>query len=231
MFGAVPIDNIKPRDVAESLQVRGPSAKARTSREKALLSHVFNKAREWGITDAPNPYQGVKDFTEAERDRYVTDAEFRAVWEKADPTLRDAMDLALLTGQRPAAVLKIQRGDIRDGALLVRQNKTGAKRAIELVGGLAQVIERIRGRQRERLSAFLVQDDNGRPLSMLALRSRFDKARCAAGASFQFRDIRAKTASDTGDLSHSQRLLGHKNRDMTEHYVRERVGQRVKPLR
>ena len=28
-----------------------------------------------------------------------------------------------------------------------------------------------------------------------------------------------------------RRLLGHKNRDMTEHYVRERVGQRVKPLR
>ena len=47
----------------------------------------------------------------------------------------------------------------------------------------------------------------------------------------RFRDIRAKTASDTGDLGHSQRLLGHKNRDMTEHYVRERIGQRVKPLR
>ena len=57
--------------------------------------------------------------------------------------------------------------------------------------------------------------------------------------SFQFRDIRAKTASDTGDLDYSQRLLGHKsrdklagvNQDMTEHYVRERIGQRVKPLR
>lgn len=64
------------------------------------------------------------------------------------------------------------------------------------------------------------QDDNGRPLSQLALRGRFDKARKAAGVAFQFRDIRAKTASDTGDLGHSQRLLCHKNRDMTEHYVR-----------
>ena len=66
---------------------------------------------------------------------------------------------------------------------------------------------------------------------MLALRGRFAKARKAAGVSFQFRDSRAKTASDIGDLGHSQRLLGHKNRDMTEHYVRERIGQRVKPLR
>lgn len=51
------------------------------------------------------------------RDRYVSDAEFQAVWEKADQTLRDAMDLALLTGQRPADVLKIKREDLRDGAL------------------------------------------------------------------------------------------------------------------
>lgn len=61
-----------------------------------------------------------------------------------------------------------------------------------------------------RQSAYLIQDDDGKPLSLLALRGRFAKARKAAGVSFQFRDIRAKTASDTGDLAHLQRLLGHK---------------------
>ena len=191
----------------------------------------MNFAGPTRYTDAPNPCQGVKGFTESGRDRYVTDAEFQAVHAKADQTLRDAMDLALLTGQRPADVLKLKREDVRDGALFVAQNKTGAKRAIEMVGELAQVIERIAGRKRERLSAYLIQDDNGRPLTSLALRGRFDKARKAAGVTFQFRDIRAKTSSDTGDLGHSQRLLGHKNRDMTEHYVREQIGQRVKPLR
>ena len=33
------------------------------------------------------------------------------------------------------------------------------------------------------------------------------RARKAAGVSFQFRDIRAKTASDIADLGHAQRLL------------------------
>ena len=230
-FGAVLIENIKPHHVRSYLDKRAQTAKARANREKALLSHLFNKAREWGYTDAPNPCQGVKGFTESGRDRYVTDAEFQAVHAKADATLRDAMDLALLTGQRPADVLKMKREDVRDGALFVAQNKTGARRAIEIVGELAQVIERIGGRKRERVSAYLIQDDNGRPLTALALRGRFDKARKAAGVAFQFRDIRGKTASDTGDLAHSQRLLGHKNCDMTEHYVRERIGQRVKPLR
>lgn len=231
VFGEVLIEAIKPHHVRAYLDKRGEKAKARANREKALLSHIFNKAREWGYTDAPNPCQGVKGFTEAGRDRYVTDAEFAAVYEKADQTLRDAMDIALLTGQRPADVLKIKRADLRDGALFVAQNKTGAKQAIAIEGELATAIERIAARKRERLSDFLIQDDNGRPLSMLAMRGRFDKARRAAGVSFQFRDIRAKTASDAGDLAHSQQLLGHKNREMTEHYVRQRTGIRVKPLR
>ena len=38
-------------------------------------------------------------------------------------------------------------------------------------------------------------------------------------------------ATDTRDLAHSQKLLAHKNRDMTEHYVKARMRKRVKPLR
>lgn len=231
VFGRMLIEAIKPHHVRGYLDKRGEQAKARANREKALLSHVINKAREWGYSDAPNPCQGVKGFTEVGRSRYVTDEEFRAVHAAAHPTVRDAMDIALLTGQRPADVLKIRRDDLHDGALHITQNKTGARRAIEITGELASVVQRINARTRQRSSAFLIQDDDGRPLSMLAPRSRFDKARRAAGVSFQFRDIRAKTASDTGNLEHSQSLLGHKNRDMTEHYVRPRIGQRVKPLR
>jgi len=231
VFGRMMIESIKPHHVRGYLDKRGEQAKARANREKALLSHIINKAREWGYTDAPNPCQGVKGFKESGRDRYVSDAEFRAVWEKAGDTVRDAMDMALLTGQRPADVLKIQRADIRDGALWIVQNKTGAKRAIEITGELAELIQRINGRPRVRTSAWLIQDDDGKPLGTFALRSRFDKARTAAGVSFQFRDLRAKAATDTGDLAHSQKLLGHRNREMTEHYVRQRVGERVSPLR
>ena len=141
------------------------------------------------------------------------------------------MDLALLTGQRPADVLKLRRTDIRDGALWIVQNKTGARLGVEVTGELAAVIARINERPRRAISAYLVQDENGQPLTQFALRSRFDKARTLAKVDFQFRDIRAKAATDTGDLAHSQALLGHKTRDMTEHYVKSRNGERVKPLR
>ncbi len=142
------------------------------------------------------------------------------------------MDLALLTDQRPADILKLKRTDIRDGALWIVQNNTAGQRlGVEITGELAAVIARINERPREAISAYLIQDENGQPLTQFALRSRFDKARTLAKVDFQFRNIRTKTATDTGDLAHSQTLLGHKNREMTEHYVKARVGARVKPLR
>ncbi|MBT9466787.1 tyrosine-type recombinase/integrase [Hydrogenophaga sp.] len=231
VFGHMPIDLIAPMHIREYLDIRGQAAKVRANREKALFSHMFNKAREWGYTTAPNPCQGVKGFKEAGRDRYVTNDEFEKVRSLAHFTVVDAMDLALLTGQRPADVLKLQRTDIRDGALWIVQNKTGARLGIEITGELAAVIDRINGRSRTAISAYLIQDEKGQPLSQYALRSRFDKARTLAKVSFQFRDIRAKAATDTGDLAHSQKLLAHKNREMTEHYVRRRIGEVVKPLR
>ena len=135
------------------------------------------------------------------------------------------------TGQRQADVLKLKRTDIRDGALWIVQNKTGARLGIEITGELAATIARVNARPRKAISAYIIQDENGQPLTQGTLRSRFDKARTLAKVDFQFRDIRAKAATDTGDLAHSQTLLGHKNRDMTKHYVKSRSGARIRPLR
>ena len=213
------------------MDIRGQVAKVRANREKALFSHLFNKAREWGYTATQNPCQGVKGFKETGRSRYISDEEFDQMKAQAHFTVVDAMDLALLTGQRPADVLKLKRTDIQDGALWVVQNKIGARLGVEVTGELAAVIARLAERPQHAISAYLIQDENGQPLTHGALRSRFDEARVLANVDFQFRDIRAKAATDTGDLAHSQLLLGHKNRDMTEHYVKSRNVARVKPLR
>jgi len=231
VFGDVPIEAITPVHVREYMDIRGETAKVRANREKALLSHVYNKAREWGYTSAPNPCAGVKGFRENGRDIYVTDEDFRAVYSVAHPTLQDAMDIAYLTGQRPADVLKVKLADIRNDHLHIVQNKTRKHLRIAIEGELKVVIERIAARPRKMASASLLQNEDGTPVSPFELRSRFDKARRLAGVTFQFRDIRAKAASDTGDLAHSQKLLGHQSRNMTEHYVRSRIGERVKPVR
>jgi len=230
VFGDMPIDSIKPNHVRRYLDIRGRQAKVRANRERALLSHLFNCAREWGYTDAANPCAGVKGHKETGRDRYVTDAEFRAVWEQAHFTVQDAMDLAYYTTQRPGDVLRFKRSDISGGELCFTQGKTGQKQRITVEGKLAEVIDRALNRPRKATGLHLVQDERGQRVTGCAMRFRFDQARKAAGVDFQFRDIRAKGATDLDDLAHAQKLLGHKNRSMTEGYAGRRRGQAVAPI-
>lgn len=229
------LEQIEPQHVRQYLRWR-KDAPVRANREKALLSHMWNWAREQGYTALPNPCAGVKGNRETGRDVYVEDDAYRALWEAADVPLRDALDLAYLTGQRPADVLRMTAVDVRGGCLHVRQRKTGAALRIEVSGELAAVLARIS----ERKSALpvhalrLVIDEQGRPLGAAALRFRFDAARRKSGQTFQFRDLRAKAATDKADVAgdrQAQRQLGHTSVVMTEHYIRSRRGEKVTPTR
>lgn len=241
VFGDSPIETITPVDVATYLDGRvdekGNPAPVRANREISLLSHVINFARRRGFTDMPNPCAGVKRNKEHGRDRYVEEAEFQAIYDCADELLRDAMDLLLLTSQRPGDVIRMKRTDIVDGHVHVRQGKTGTKLRIRLEGDLAAVVERMQGRKRQATGVYLVQDDNGQPLTYWQLEARFSAARAAAAkelpavGDIQMRDLRGKAATDLEDLAHAQALLGHKSRTMTEHYVKKRAGERVAPLK
>ena len=109
VFGNVPLDAITPQFVRRYLDARG--AKVAANREKALLSTVFNHAREWGYTASANPCAGVKGHREFGRDRYIDDDELLKVIGVACRPLKDALELAYYTGQRPSDVRKLKRTD------------------------------------------------------------------------------------------------------------------------
>lgn len=230
-----PLDEIEPQYVRQYLAWRGRIVRA--NREKALLSHIWNFAREYGYTAKANPCAGVRGVPERGRDVYVHDDEYRSVWDAAEPPLRDAMDLAYLTGQRPADVLAMDERDLRDGAIEIAQGKTGAKLRIEVAGDLAAALDRIAARKRGYVvrATRLIVDERGQPLTERQLRRMFDAARADAGVSWQFRDLRAKAATDktdaAGDIRQAQAQLGHSTITMTEHYVRKRRGAKVTPTR
>jgi integrase len=225
-FRKATLEQIEPKHI--KLYIRRRSKKGAALFEKRVLSAMWNWAREEGHTTAANPCSGIK-FSHAERkvigklgkrDRYVSDAEFAAVWGRADPILQDAMDLAYLTGQRPGDLLKMLRTDMKDGTLLVVQDKTGAKVPISIEGRLKRVLERALTRPRRIQSIYIIADQNGQRLTYDAMNKRFTKAR--AGADWQFRDIRAKTATDIPDIRRAQQLLGHAKETTTTIYRRSK---------
>lgn len=230
------LDAIEPQHVRQYLRWRA-SAPIGANREKALLSHLWNWARDQGYTALPNPCAGIHRNPEHARDVYVEDETYRAVWQAADAPLRDALDLAYLTGQRPADTLRMDERDIRDGSLHVRQGKTGKALRIAVEGELATVLERIAARKAPLVvrSTRLVVAEDGQRLGKDALRYRFDKARAASGHAFQFRDLRAKAGTDkadsAGDVRQAQKQLGHASVTTTEHYIRNRRGDKVTPTR
>jgi len=212
----------------------------RANRELALFSHMFNHARARGLTKAANPCAGIKKNTESGRNVYVEDDMYARVYANADQPTKDAMDLAYLAGQRPQDTLNYDERDIRDGFLLIDQGKTKKKLRMEVTGELKSVIDRIRARKAayKVVTTALVVNEKGGRLTLRALQLRFGDAREKAGIKpddFQFRDLRAKAATDktdsTGDIRQAQRQLGHESVSMTEHYVRKRRGEKVGPTR
>ena len=166
VFDTAPIDGITPQIIAQYRDKRGATAPVRANREMALLSHIWNVAREWGYTAKENPVKGVRKNKEKPRDFYADDTIWAAVYAQACDELKDAMDVNYLTGQRPADVLKMMLTDIKDGALEVRQNKTKKRLRIMLEDNgvrseLGRVIDRIRARDRKVASLFLIATPSG----------------------------------------------------------------------
>jgi len=247
-FNDAPIDAVTPQFIAQYRD--GRSAKVRANREISLLSHIYNIAREWGIT-ANNPAAGVRKNKEMPRDFYVTEEIWAAVYSVAASELRNAMDLAYLTDQRPADVLSMREADAVNEFLQVSQGKTSKKLRIRLTAAgvlndLGALVERLIEQRRSRgvRTPYLIITD-GRQVTKPMLRLRFDDARDRAIAiakeqgdgllaasirQFQFRDIRPKAASEILDLGDASRLLGHTDKRITETVYR-RVGEIVKPTR
>lgn len=106
------------------------------------------------LTDRENPCQGVRKNKETPRDYYANDAVWKAVYQKGEIELQEAMDLAYLTGQRPADVRLMRVDDLEGVYLRVGQGKTSKKiRILMEVDGqknsLGLLIERIIARPKK----------------------------------------------------------------------------------
>jgi integrase len=239
VYGKTRMDDFKPEYFMLYFDRR--SAKSSAKKELKFLSVIFNWARARGFMKLANPLAGIIRQMKIKegRDIYVTDEMLALVYDCAVPVIQDAIDLAYLTGQRPADVLRMRWDQVRDGSVWVEQGKTKARLQIAIEGELAKLIDRIKSRGIVGMT--LLADPKGQQLKPFGyFRSQFDKARDLAEqraaelgiefTRFQFKDLRAKSASDMETMANARKLLGHSTESMTAKYVRTRVGERVSPI-
>ena len=239
VFGKTAINGLLPEHMLPYFHARSSQASAK--KELKFLGVMCNWGRARGLMSASNPLTGLTRQMKVDEKRnvYVSDIDLALVYKHAGAVIKDCLDLAYLTGQRPADVRSMRWDQVQGDTVAVKQGKTGALMRIAIVGELKQVIERIRARSV--VGVTILADPKGQRLKEFGyFRSQFDKARDGAEAEakelkhefqrFQFRDLRPKAATDLESLAAAQKLLGHTTERMTAAYIRARRGDVVQPL-
>ncbi|MEE8344347.1 MAG: hypothetical protein V3R35_03375 [Woeseiaceae bacterium] len=246
VFGQMKPGELRPKHVYGFYNKRSQQSLACANREVALLSHVLTKAVEWGLVDT-NICKQVRKHRPEPRNRYVEDWEYAAARRTMPETFAVAMDLIILTGLRPGDVLQLSRNHLTEQGILITPNKTrrarpdgrlsqGKALLIEWSDELRAVVETAKKIQ-PRFRQAIICNKQGRHYSVGGfnsiwyryMRKAVNDPENPLHEPFQFRDLRAKSASDDTAEAATARL-GHTSSQITERVYRRRA-RRVKPLR
>ena len=222
---------IKPIHIYQYLDARSKQGKTAANREIALLSTLFNFGIRWGFLEA-NPCRDVKKNREKPRTRYVTDAEYQAVYAIAPAMLQAAMEISAITGMRQGDILNLKRQDLTTEGVLITQRKTGKKQLLEWSPALRSAIDQALALQTIN-SFYIFANSTGRHYSSSGFQTAWQRLMTKAikqeaiAERFTFHDLRAKAGSESND---AQNLLGHQSAATTLSIYR-RKPEKAKPNR
>jgi integrase len=242
-FGQMLPAEIGPHHVTEYLELGAKAGRAvRANRERACLSSCIS----WMLRNnhgalAVNPFMrasGVQRNPESQRERYVTDAEYQAVYKLAPTQVKLMMELVFRTLQRPEVdVLAWTPANVQAKAgakvLRFRQSKTGRLMDIALTGAFGDLVQQAVG-EVPQLKQPIVHTLQGAAYTYDGISSMLKRAQVKAKVeSFGFRDLKGKGATDMWlggvPIERIQHLCGHADKATTERYIKARWRESAQP--
>lgn len=230
VFGKMKPDNIKPEHIRKYMDKRGVKSRVQANREKAFLSRVFRWAYERGKVKM-NPCQGVKQFKEQARTRYITDLEYKSLYEVAPPAVKVAMEIAYLCCARQGDILDLKKSQLTDQGILIQQSKTAVIQIKAWTDRLRAAVEMADTMSMHDgiISIYVIHQPSGSRYTRDAFNAQWMKAKKIAAEKypeldfqFTFHDLKAKGISDLkGSLNEKQEISGHKNASQTARYNRK----------
>ncbi|KQN46917.1 integrase [Serratia sp. Leaf50] len=243
--GLMELQSIGAKDIArliEDYKKKGQRRMAQVVR--MVLIDVYKEAQHAGeVKPGYNPALATKQpNNKVQRERFNLE-EWRTVFAAAETSQRyvqNSMLLAIVTGQRLGDIARMKFSDVWDDHLHIIQEKTGMKLAIpvalrcdELSMTLKEVISRCRDRI---ISPHILHIHHttglakrGGPVSSSSITMAFSRARDRSG--LKWTEGTPPTFHEQRSLSErlyraqgvdTQKLLGHKNQDMTDKYNDDR---------
>ncbi|WP_419403184.1 tyrosine-type recombinase/integrase [Stenotrophomonas rhizophila] len=233
--------DVTVKDCAEFIRAVTQSDRAR-QQFRLVLDWIMVCAVHEGWIDT-NPVLATRRFQHERKRERLTKEVYAAIWDKAEPWLRIAMDPSLVTLLRREDVVSLKFADVRDGFLWVvplnTEGSTLVKLRIrvdeQLASLLAQAPDTV-------LSPFMVHrlPERARPSDKRAaarqhhtqvmpeqLTRAFQDARKPAGVAganppsfHEIRSLGGALLSESGwPIDKVQELMGHSSAAMKEHYL------------
>jgi len=212
VFGpCLPVD-VAPHHVWRYWERRGAHRQAR--HEVQVLSAVFTWAMRWGDA-ASNPCLGLRFPRNPPRTRYVTDEQLAAFVALAPERLSNVVTVALLTGLRQNDVLTLRRDEVTEEGILRTPSKAGPRLLIRWQPALRAAVDWLMAEHPR--ADTVVSNRSGRPYTTQGFQASWQRVmtRLPRAERFQFRDLRAKSATDEGDLQRASARLGHSDVRLT----------------
>lgn len=219
VFGHMRPNEIQPRDVGRFLD--RPKGKIQANRQVAVLSAIYSKmVGRWYVAEK-NPCRDVERNPARKRTRYVTDAEYQALYAFAKPRVQIMMELALRTYQRQGDLLTLKWEQVTPEGVLFRQGKTGKRLMIRRAPKLDAALERAQGLLPHIPKVYVVRSRKGSPYTSEGFRACWQRLMRMAimkgviKERFTFHDLRAKAISDTKEIQKAFEGAGHTSIAMT----------------
>jgi integrase len=212
--------DVLPRHVAQ-LKLNLAATPNMANRVLSFLRIVFDYALEWQLVDS-NPAIGIKRYPEKQRERLISQDEYKAIHAKAPRRLQIIMELCYLTGQRISDVLNIRHADISDDGIYFRQQKTNARLLVRWSPALRETVDAAKALHGNVRALTLLHNRKGKAPDYRTTKDQWNLACERAGVSdATLHDLRAMsgTAAEAQGLDPTQ-LLGHTSPNQTKRYLR-----------
>lgn len=230
-FGKMRPDAIQPHHIRQFMDwlalKRGTHLKPAyptANRHKACMQKICSWALGVGRIKV-NPCVGISKDSEKARTRYISDAEYNAIYKHAAPACRVAMEISYLCMARIGDVANLTMRDVLNEGLFIKQGKTGKEQIKLWSERLSKAISNARELPRKKgmTTIFLLSKPDGSKYTVRALQAQYSTAKKLAGIDgVTLHDLKAKGVSDfEGTLADKQNASGHTTLAQTQKYDRK----------